>query len=336
MTANGNPYPISVAERWPCGIAVMYPYVYTLGYVFAHNKAEAPVYSILNTSRISVEGWQMCLICTDVFAGVSTIHSIVSDISMYRFTHGIPAKDTDFRTLYALDKNTVGDYGIYKWGNMQVWERPVSNNIPRENTNEYPTIGGLCGISGQLFAVHNGLGKPVLINLIGSCVEVSGYTVYPYVLPFNGNIATANEKIYGMYMMQGRLMTACHPFLHLCLGDGLSTSEYATGIDIQDVSAGTEVIRMAKIHNNLLRDVLSTIELSVPEPTELPNSEMLYLSLTPTGPWAKTITVSSSLDPCETENFYIRVLPTVEITEPVTLYLNAKFDRTTKLFGYKI
>ena len=63
---------------------------------------------------------------------------------------------------------------------------------------------------------------------------------------------------------------------------------------------------------------------------------MLYLGLTPTGPWNKTIIVAASLDPCETENFYIRVAPTDEILEPVTLYLNAKFNRTTELFGYRM
>jgi len=335
---NREPYTGTDNEMWPKGIAIMYPYVYTLGYMYTHPiNIQQPwsVSDVDGVKQLTGGGWQICLIRTDMIAGSSTVHHLVTSNEMYRFTYGIPALETDYRALYMADKVTNDGYAKYNWGPSQKWVWPASPNLPKKDTPDLPTIAGLAAVSGQLFAVHNGLSCPILINPVNGFIETRGNNIFPYALPFNQNISAGNEILYTLGMMQGRAHTLAHPFLHICIGENSETMDYTTGIDIQDVSFGTTIIRKVYVRNNLLRDVLSEVELFVPDPVHLDYSEMLWLSMYPDGPWDKAITLDKHIDPCEQHYFYVKIEPEGEIREPITLYLHSRFNRTTNLFGYK-
>lgn len=331
-------YDIAATDIWPNGIAVMYPHVYIPAYYYAKTPTapiDDPLLDLPSVSNLQGAGWQMCIYRIDLLAGLVGTKIPIKSCDTMRFTYGLPAKNTDFRQFLYEDQQAIGDYSKYLFGPNNPWTIPTSTVLPQVGSWDFPTLAGLCSVSGMLIAVHNGIGKPVGINPVTGYIEECGFSIYPFSAPFNASVDVAKEKLTSTYNFQGVAMTGTHPFMHVCVGDGLTPSPYSTSIDIQNASFGTTLLRPARLRNNLLRDVLQQAKIIVPPETELPHSGMLWVSLSPTGPWTKEVTFSDDIPPCGAVPFYIKVQPTAEIQDPVTLYFNVSFLRKTVFFGYK-
>jgi hypothetical protein len=185
--------------------------------------------------------------------------------------------------------------------------------------------------------------KLVLINPLTGAVETLGTNIFPFSYPFNSNVASNGDLVSAVSLFGGRHFYTVHPFFHVCVGDGLPPNSYGAGIDVTDASNGTKLLRKCRLKNNLLRDRLSNVELIVPDPADLPGSEMLYLSWT--GQDADKVKVLElnnhpsgdiTIDPAGYVTFYLHVEPNQPIEKTFFLYLNAKFGRTTEFFGYRL
>lgn len=325
---------------WPKGIAIMYPYAYVLAYQYCKSP-ESPVLDPLldapGVGTLEGNGWQMCLYRIDLLAGLVSNPIQLKSEDYFPFNYGLPATYTTWKGIKAAETSQIAEFSKYRYTAEDVWEVPVSEELPTALLGELPTLAGIFSVSGQLLAVHNGTGVITVINPVTGYLELSGFSLFPFSTPFNRSVSVddRNDTVYTTYVFQGKVFQSTHPFMHICIGDGLPSSPYSTSLDIQDVSFGTTLIRKAKVHNNLVRDEISSITLSVPDETDLPHSGMLWLSESATGDWKKELTLTATLSPNTATNFFIKVEPEEEVQEPVTLYLNAKFNRTTVMFGYK-
>lgn len=353
-------------DFFPKGLAIMYPYAYILTYTYV----QAPQSPLMDDSipisirnnRVTGMGWQMCLERIDLVAGRSVEKIIIKSNEYFRFNYGLPAVHTDWQTYARIDKHSIGSYSKYRYSDDPTYKDKyaTSDHLPQQRTYEFPTLAGLASVSAHLITVHNGAQQPWLINPVTGYLEAAGFSMYPFAFPSNQNIDVKNELLYTAFDFQNAGHYGAYPFMHLCIGDGLPPTPWSTSLDVQDVSAGEFLIRRAKVRNSLLRDMITQVTLSVPDPTVLPNSEMLWLSLNPLAfgetpdpedplqqVWFKEITFPEGIYPCETADFWIKVAPEVPeedpvpgeggqtIRNPITLYFNATFNRKTVLHGYQ-
>ncbi len=325
---------------WPKGIAIMYPYAYVLAYHYHQSPADPihdPLLEAPGVGDLEGDGWQMCLYRIDLLAGLVTGPIPLKSEDYFPFNYGLPAAYTDWKSLMSRETKEISEFAKYRYASTETWDIPVSEDLPMSVLGEVPSLAGIFSVSGQLLAVHNGTGVLSVINPVTGYLELSGFSLFPFSTPFNQSVSVddRNDTVYTTYVFQGKVFQSTHPFMHLCIGDGLPSSPFSTSLDIQDASFGTTLIRMAKVHNNLVRDEISNITLSVPSEDDLPHSGMLWLSDSADGEWKKELTLNETLSPSTSTNFFIKVEPEEEVQEPVTLYLNAKFNRTTVMFGYK-
>lgn len=338
-------YTIDNDINWPHSIAVMYPYIYILGYHYDVAERSPIVHPDVQASiRITGEGWQMALWKVDITSGLINDVIRLIDTSTFRFTYGIPALNRDANKLYQNDTHDVGELRKYAFGPLDKQQLPSSQELPKiSKSYDFPSVSGLCHVSGQLMAFSNYHEKLVLINPLTGAIETLGTNIFPFSYPFNSNIASNGDIVSAIALFGGRHFYTAHPFFHLCIGDGLIPNDYSAGIDVTDASNGTKLLRKCRLKNNLLRDRLSEIELYVPDPTELPGSDMLYLSWTgDDADKTKTLKINdhpdgvTSIDPDGFIVFYLHVEPNEPVEKTFYLYLNAKFGRTTEFFGYRL
>lgn len=331
--------------NWPRSVAVMYPYIYILGYHYEVAPTNPIVDPLVgSTAQITGEGWQMALWKVDINSGIVNDVIQLTDTASYRFTYGIPALNKEATRLYKGDYNTLGAVRRYAFGPDQHNKLPVSTTLPKVSTGyEFPSLSGICHVSGQLMAFSNYHEKLVLINPLTGAVETLGTNVFPFSYPFNSSIASNGDLVSAVALFGGRHFYSVNPFFHVCIGDGLPPNSYGTGIDVTDAANGTKLLRKCRLKNNLLRDRLSNVELIVPDPTELPGSSMLHLSWTGRpADKVKTLKLNdhpegrTSIDPSGYVTFYLHVEPAEPIEKTFILYLNAKFSRTTEFFGYRL
>lgn len=325
--------------NWPRGIAVMYPYIYVLGYTWYTTPSNPKLDSLVaNQMPLTGDGWQMALWKIDITAGINNDTIQLQDVTDMRFTFGIPAKDKDALQYWKDDKSKLGGIMKYTWGAITPNKLPISTSLPlKSKAFEYPAVAGIFGVSGQLVAFSNYHEKLVAINPITGCIEELGTSIYPFTYPYNSNTCCSRDVISSVSRFGGRNFYTAHPFFHVCMGDGLTPNRYGSGIDVQDISKGRVLLRTCKLKNNLLRDSLYGIDLLVPEPEKLPGSEMLWLSLTGNDrDKAKRIRIAGPVLPGGTATFYIHIAPGMqEIEDSLILYLNSRFGRVTVFFGYR-
>jgi len=330
--------------NWPRGIAVMFPYIYVLGFRYhaqPTNTVRDPLIPPNNVANMTGAGWMMAMYRMDVIEGsVPEVIHMASN-GNFRFYWGLPARQMDYDTLYWQDRNAVGEYAKYMYGqhengNQATWPLPVSAALPMKARGELPTLTSLASISAQLIANHMGYTGPVLINPMTSSVETWGLEQFPFAAIYNHNVGVAREYLFASYPFQGQAVHSAHPFMHICIGDGLPPTPFSSSIDIQNASYGRTLIRLAFVRNNLLRDVVSRVRLFVPPPDVLEHSQMLWLGLDKDGPWFKQIELSAYIRPGEQAKFYIKVEPEYEVVDAVNLYINAKFLRVTSFFAYRV
>lgn len=358
-------YKPTPSDFFPRGLAIMYPFAYVLSYKYVQAPqtpliAESTPIELKN-SNLKGLGWQMCLDRIDLIGGHSVEQIIIKSNDFFRFNYGIPAIHTDWQKARRIDQDSIGEYAKYRYSLDPEYSDAyaVSDAIPQKDTGEYPTIAGLASVSANLFTVHNGSHQPWLLNPVTGYLETAGFSLYPFTFPSNQNIDTKNELLYTVFTFQDGGFYGSYPFMHLCIGDGLPSSPWSTSIDIQDVSTGEVLTRRAKVRNNLLRDMMTEVTLSVPSAEDLPYSEMLWLSLNPAafgetpGPteqvWFKSITFPAGIYPCESTDFWIKIEPLEAelpeapaegevgemVKDPITLYFNASFNRKTIFHGYR-
>ena len=336
---NQENYQISKDINLPRGVAVMYPYVYVLGYTWVSMPTQPVVDPIVSsTMPLTGSGWQMALWRMDVTSGLGNDAIQVQDATDMRFTFGIPAKDKDAAQLWRDDKVKLGGVMKYTWGTTQPNILPASQSLPlRSKSYENPAIAGIFAASGQLIAFSNYLEKIVAINPITGCIEELGTNIFPFTYPYNHNTCASGDVISTVSRFGGRNYYTAHPFFHICIGDGLIPNKYGSGIDIQDITKGQSLLRTCKLKNNLLRDSLYDVYLIVPEPEKLPGSDMLWLSLTGNeADKSKSIRIPGPVLPCETVTFYIHITPELkEMESYLILYVNSRFSRVTVFFGYR-
>lgn len=333
-------FQISDDINWPRSVAVMYPYIYILGF-FYNNMPTDPKVDPLVQSAINItgEGWQMCLWKVDITSGVINDVIPLIDVCSLRFTYGIPAKHQEANRLWRSDYNTLGGVMRYAYGTDSLHKLPASEELPKKSKGwDLPSVSGICSVSGQLMAFSNYGEKLCLINPLTGCIETLGTNIFPFTYPFNSNVSSNGDMVSAVSKFGGRNFYTVHPFFHVCIGDGLPPNNYGAGIDIQDITNGHKLVRMLKVKNNLLRDRLDKLELIVPEPSELKHSEMLWLSKTGlAGDKTKRLVLDDPIRPSGTAVFYLHVEPTeAAMTEKVFLYLNCKFGRVTEFFGYRL
>lgn len=325
--------------NWPRGIAVMYPYVYVLGFTWVTTPNQPKIDPLVaDQMPLSGNGWQMALWKMDITAGINNDIIHVQDVTDMRFTFGIPAKDKDANRLWKDDNKNLGGVMKYTWGPTTPNQLPVSTDLPlKSKAFEYPAIAGIFSVSGQLIAFSNYHEKLVTINPVTGCVEELGTSIFPFTYPYNVNTCVSDDIIASVSRFGGRNYYTAHPYFHVCIGDGLTPNRYGAGIDVQDISKGHTLLRTCKLKNNLLRDSLYGIDLIVPEPEKLPGSEMLWLSLTGNDlDKAKRIRIAGPILPGMTATFYLHVSPGMqEVEDSLILYLNTKFGRVTVFFGYR-
>lgn len=331
--------------NWPKGIAVMYPYIYILGFHY-EVAPKQPIIDPLVADGIEItgEGWQMALWKVDITSGIINDVIALRDVATFRYTYGIPALNKEANRLYRSDYNTLGAVRKYSFGPDSNGKLPASEVLPKiSKSYEFPSLAGICHVSGQLMAFSNYHEKLVLINPLTGAVETLGTNIFPFSYPFNSNVASNGDLVSAVSLFGGRHFYTVHPFFHVCIGDGLPPNSYGAGIDVTDASNGTKLLRRCRLRNNLLRDRLSNVELIVPDPADLPGSEMLYLSWT--GQDADKVKVLElnnhpsgdiTIDPAGYVTFYLHVEPNQPIEKTFFLYLNAKFGRTTEFFGYRL
>lgn len=331
--------------NWPKGIAVMYPYTYILGFHWEVAPKE-PIIDPLVADGIEItgEGWQMALWKVDITSGIINDVIALRDVATFRYTYGIPALNKEANRMYRSDYNTLGAVRKYSFGPDNTNKLPVSTELPKiSKSYEFPSLAGICHVSGQLMAFSNYHEKLVLINPLTGAVETLGTNIFPFSYPFNSNVASNGDLVSAISLFGGKHFYTVHPFFHVCIGDGLPPNSYGTGIDVTDAANGTKLLRKCRLKNNLLRDRLSNVELIVPDPADLPGSDMLYLSWT--GQDADKVKVlelnnhpsgDTTIDPAGYVTFYLHVEPNQPIEKTFFLYLNAKFGRTTEFFGYRL
>lgn len=332
-------FQISDDINWPRSVAVMYPYIYILGFHYNNMPSQPKIDPLVQDGiRVTGEGWQMCLWKVDISSGIINDVIPLIDVCSLRFTYGIPARHQESHRLWRSDYNTLGGVMKYAYGPDSLHKLPASEDLPKKSKGwDLPSVAGLCHVSGQLMAFSNYGEKLCLINPITGCVEVNGTNIFPFTYPFNSNVSSNGEMVSTVAQFGGRSFYTVHPFFHVCIGDGLPPNKYGAGIDVQDITHGHKLLRMLKLKNNLLRDRLEKVELIVPEPSELPYSEMLWLSKTGLpGDKTKHLVLEGPISPASSEIFYLHVEPTVSIEKSVLLYLNAKFGRVTEFFGYRL
>lgn len=331
--------------NWPKGIAVMYPYTYILGFHWEVAPKE-PIVDPLVAGGIEItgEGWQMALWKVDITSGIINDVIALRDVATFRYTYGIPALNKEANRLYRSDYNTLGAVRKYSFGPDSNGKLPASEVLPKiSKSYEFPSLAGICHVSGQLMAFSNYHEKLVLINPLTGAVETLGTNIFPFSYPFNANVASNGDLVSAVSLFGGRHFYTVHPFFHVCIGDGLPPNSYGAGIDVTDAANGTKLLRKCRLKNNLLRDKLSNVEIIVPDPADLPGSDMLYLSWTGL-PADKTKTLKlndhpegiTSIGPAGYATFYLHVEPNEPIERTFILYLNAKFGRTTEFFGYRL
>lgn len=337
---NDESYPFNTNINLPKGVAVMYPYVYILGYTWVSsptNPVLDPAVESAGNIRLTGGGWQMSMWKMDITSGLSNNVIQVQDATDMRFTFGIPAKDKDAANMWRNDHRRLGGGMKYTWGNNPN-VLPTSASLPlRSNPNEYPALAGLFCVSGQLVAFSNYHEKLVVINPVTGCIEETGTNIFPFSYPCNLSICSSGDVITTVSKFGGKNFYTAQPFFHICIGDGLIPNKYGTGIDIQDITKGHSLVRRCKIKNNLLRDSLEDVYIIVPEPEKLPGSAMLWVSLTgEDADKAKSIHIPGPILPCETDTFYVHVAPGLqELDASLILYVNSKFSRITVFFGYR-
>lgn len=334
-----NDYQINEDINWPRGIAVMYPYIYILGYTWSTTPSNPKLDPLVSSEMsLSGNGWQMALWKIDITSGINNNTIQLQDVTDMRFTFGIPAKDKDAIRLWKDDMSKLGGVMKYTWGPTDPNKLPVSTELPLKSASlENPAVAGIFSISGQLIAFSNYHEKLVTINPITGCIEELGTSIYPFTYPYNSNTCVSGDVISSVSRFGGRNYYTAHPYFHLCIGDGLIPNKYGSGIDIQDISKGQVLVRQCKVKNNLLRDSLYDIDLLVPDPNKLPGSEMLYVSLTGSDlDKAKRVRITGPVLPGMTSIFYIHIQPGMEeVADSLILYLNSKFGRVTEFFGYR-
>lgn len=351
---DGGQFPLPVDINWPHGIGVQYPYVYLPGFWWYSSPGPSDLRALGNVPENWKfgEGWSMALFRVDLLAGAIAGVIQLSDPTMLATTKAIPADFQTYQGILAKDYDTFKE-GIPYATHLTV-EQWCSPELPHLGDPGGPTIAGLVGISGLLVAYHNGLSLPVLINPLTGLVETKGSSVYPFSGYYNGNVTSSREFLGIGYVVGNGTAVGFHPFLHVSSGDGSPTGHFTSGIDLQDVSRGLEVIRRVRIRNNLVRDQLDNIRIKVPSDTEKPLSSILSLSMNEDGPWTNNLLLldrdtidpatgeglSKKLDPNKSEYFYLRGAPLLSIPDteldPIELYLNAEYDRRTVMFGYKL
>lgn len=337
--SNPEDFQINDDINWPRGVAVMYPYIYVLGFTWVTTPNQPVVDPLVKeTMPLTGSGWQMALWKMDITAGINNDIIQVQDVTDMRYTFGIPAKDKDAIRLWKEDKKNLGGVMKYTWGATDPNTLPVSTELPLKSRSlEYPAIAGIFSVSGQLVAFSNYHEKLVTINPVTGCIEELGTSIFPFTYPYNVNTCVSGDVIASVSRFGGKNFYTAHPYFHVCMGDGLTPNRYGAGIDIQDISKGHMLLRTCKLKNNLLRDSLYGIELIVPEPDKLPGSEMLWVSLTGRDTdKAKKIRIAGPILPGSTVTFYIHVHPGIqELEDSIILYLNSKFGRVTVFFGYR-
>lgn len=331
--------------NWPKSIAVMYPYIYILGFHYEVAPTQ-PIIDPLVEEGIDItgEGWQMALWKVDITSGIINDVIPLVDVASLRYTYGIPALNKEATRMYRSDYNTLGAVRRYSFGPDNNGKLPVSADLPKiSKSYEFPSVSGICHVSGQLMAFSNYHEKLVLINPLTGAIETLGTNIFPFSYPFNANVASNGDLVSAVSLFGGRHFYTVHPFFHVCIGDGLPPNSYGAGIDVTDAANGTKLLRKCRLKNNLLRDKLSNVEIIVPDPADLPGSDMLYLSWTGL-PADKTKTLKlndhpegiTSIGPAGYATFYLHVEPNEPIERTFILYLNAKFGRTTEFFGYRL
>ena len=332
-------FQISDDINWPRSVAVMYPYIYILGFCYSNTPTKPKTDPLVEDAiNITGEGWQTCLWKVDITSGIINDVIPLIDVCSLRFTYGIPARHQEAYRLWRSDYNTLGGVMKYAFGVDNFHKLPVSEDLPKKSKGwDLPSIAGLCHVSGQLMAFSNYGEKLCLINPITGCLEEMGTNIFPFTYPFNSNVSSNGEMVSAISRFGGKNFYSVHPFFHVCIGDGLPPNKYGAGIDVQDVTQKHKLLRMLKLKNNLLRDRLEKVELSVPDPSELPHSEMLWLSRTGLpDDKVKKLVIEENIPPAGTAIFYLHVEPEEEIDGSVLLYLNAKFGRVTEFFGYRL
>lgn len=325
--------------NWPRGIAVMYPYIYVLGFTWVTTPSNPKLDPLIAPHMpLTGGGWQMALWKMDITAGINNDIIQVQDATDMRFTFGVPAKDKDANQMWKDDMSKLGGVMKYTWGPTNPNKLPVSDTLPlKSKPFEHPAVAGIFSVSGQLIAFSNYHEKLVTINPVTGCIEELGTSIFPFTYPYNVNTCVSGDVISSVSRFGGRNFYTAHPYFHLCIGDGLTPNRYGAGIDVQDISKGHTLLRTCKVKNNLLRDSLYDVDLIVPEPEKLPGSEMLWLSLTGSDlDKAKRIRIGGPILPGMTSTFYLHVQPgQEEVADALILYLNSKFSRVTEFFGYR-
>lgn len=332
-------FQISDDINWPRSVAVMYPYIYILGFCYSNTPTKPKTDPLVEDAiNITGEGWQTCLWKVDITSGIINDVIPLIDVCSLRFTYGIPARHQEAYRLWRSDYNTLGGVMKYAFGVDNFHKLPVSEDLPKKSKGwDLPSIAGICHVSGQLMAFCNYGEKLCLINPITGCLEEMGTNIFPFTYPFNSNVSSNGEMVSAISRFGGKNFYSVHPFFHVCIGDGLPPNKYGAGIDVQDVTQKHKLLRMLKLKNNLLRDRLEKVELSVPDPSELSHSEMLWLSRTGLpDDKVKKLVIEENIPPAGTAIFYLHVEPEEEIDGSVLLYLNAKFGRVTEFFGYRL
>lgn len=348
-TDENQDYIIKDTDNWPRGIAVLFPYLYVLGYNYTKLKSAASsMYEIKDEDFVEAKfadtsGWQMCMWKIDMTAGVVSDPIIIKDAACMRYHYGIPALSSKARSTLTDEVTAVGGKYLALFNIKNVTSPSssisiaVSDRIPSKSSQyDFPALSGLCGVAGQLFAFSNYHETPVLINPLTGTVETTGLSIFPLSYPFNANIGVKGETLCSIARFGDANFYFTQPFYQLCISDGVSPNMYSMGIDVHDITTGSELVRKCYVRNNNLRDRLEKITLSVPLELILPGSEMLYLSLTgEDADKSKSITFPNELHPCETAAFFLHVIPTQSYAdENLVMYLNAKFSRVTEYFGY--
>lgn len=104
-------YAIHERVLWPHGVAVLFPYIYVLGYTYTQHPVNPDSYDGVSADMIITDkGWQMCMWKIDITAGLVSDPILIKDSSCFRFGFGIPARDKDARDALRDERMSIGTY----------------------------------------------------------------------------------------------------------------------------------------------------------------------------------------------------------------------------------
>lgn len=157
-------YAIGENVLWPHGVAVLFPYIYVLGYTYTQHPESPDSYDGVSSDMLVVDkGWQMCMWKIDITAGLVSDPILIKDSACFRFGFGVPARDKDARDVLRAERLKIGAYpALYTSKDMQ------SGMMTRSLSAGSSTISFAPGVDEDFEKKVRGLKAPSLQEVVNT------------------------------------------------------------------------------------------------------------------------------------------------------------------------